>query len=669
MKNLTKQLLLLILIIPVIIIVFFVFAEKSSAQEIKCSVKFDSLKNHWTCTDYSGSFDHYCLGGNLTQFICATDNLCRAIDPIVCGADSTCINGSCLATETPTPTTTPCTDTDSSNNSTNKGTCTDYSGSFDDYCLSGNVTQFYCASDNLCQSAGTTACNGGWTCSNGACVLATGTPTPTPTPNGSLPTVSPFQCYGTNSDGTMYQCRDACENPFMESSHNSDPNGVSCHADQVCCVKLPSSAPSSSPKLVWKKLELICPTSTPPASTTQTINLIGSISSCQGNTIHLSWNSIPGATYYNVWRKTDSSTTWQVLTGPLSDIGPSPASSATTYDDDWNIDTTAKHTYMYSIHAQDTNINSDYLSIDTSSCLTPTPTLAVAAPTATLAPGATSTIAPATPTITSTFSCSGTLPNPQGGSPSTIDFQCQSPCNPDSGWFVYPGPNPSACANQGKTCCFFQNPSSGAIPTVTPTTPASGNTILTFSVGINGIGSVGNDANPKVADKSNKNPLSEPLNLYVQLFNDSNSPIQSKTQSITYNQSTGRFDASVDMGAIPTGKYLVKIKTPNTIQKQIPGIQIIVTGLTNTIDPINLKSGDLTNDNKIDIRDYNILIDCFDSNYATLEPKSKFNDSNGRCVSHPERNRLNDDLNRDGYINAVDYNTFVTSLSSQKGDE
>lgn len=85
------------------------------------------------------------------------------------------------------------------------------------------------------------------------------TPTPTFTP--------PFQCFGTNPDGVIYSCRDTCDAPFIESTHNNDLGGTTCKSDQVCCTKLPTSNITATPTSI---IFSPTPTSTFIASVSQT---------------------------------------------------------------------------------------------------------------------------------------------------------------------------------------------------------------------------------------------------------------------------------------------------------------------------------------------------------------------------------------------------------------
>jgi hypothetical protein len=76
--------------------------------------------------------------------------------------------------------------------------------------------------------------------------------------------------------------------------------------------------------------------------------------------------------------------------------------------------------------------------------------------------------------------------------------------------------------------------------------------------------------------------------------------------------------------------------------------------VTNTLPQVLLVSGDINNDNKLDILDYNILVSCFGN-------KSTTDSCGGKQVDA--------DLNDDGVVDGVDYNLFIGPLKkAQKGD-
>jgi hypothetical protein len=104
------------------------------------------------------------------------------------------------------------------------------------------------------------------------------------------------------------------------------------------------------------------------------------------------------------------------------------------------------------------------------------------------------------------------------------------------------------------------------------------------------------------------------------------------------------------MGTITAGAYLVKLKMPYFLIKQIPGIHNISSGQTYNLTRVTMYAGDANQDNKIDLSDYNSFISCYKENQLV----------SNQC--QPE------DLNDDGYANQFDYNIFLRFLAATEGD-
>ena len=102
------------------------------------------------------------------------------------------------------------------------------------------------------------------------------------------------------------------------------------------------------------------------------------------------------------------------------------------------------------------------------------------------------------------------------------------------------------------------------------------------------------------------------------------------------------FNATIDLGTLSTGSYVVKVKLDNTLRKAIPGIQTLTQGATTTLPIVTLVSGDINNDNVLDIQDYNIFLSCYGQNVCTQKKLADFND--------------------DGPVDGIDYNIFLISF-------
>lgn len=189
----------------------------------------------------------------------------------------------------------------------------------------------------------------------------------------------------------------------------------------------------------------------------------------------------------------------------------------------------------------------------------------------------------------------------------------------------------------------------------TTTIPAT-STILTFNLGLDGIGSAGDHLNPNTKD-SNKSPKRTTRNVIVSVLNSTGTKAE-KTINASYSSEIGKLSLNVDLGtSLSTGVYTVKAKTDGYLRKNLSTTQNINAGQTNTLPDTNLIVGDINNDNTISILDYNILISC-----------SIFTKDNNDLCNQNQTNITLSDLDDDGIINQYDYNLFVREFSAQKED-
>jgi hypothetical protein len=200
-------------------------------------------------------------------------------------------------------------------------------------------------------------------------------------------------------------------------------------------------------------------------------------------------------------------------------------------------------------------------------------------------------------------------------------------------------------------------PTKSAVPTQSPTavipTSKLGDTVVNVVVGLHGIGTAGDSANP--GSDGNMSPLHTTRTITVSIFNSQNQQIVSQQGTITYNNTSGQFDGNVDLGSqFATGAYTVKIQTSQYLRGLVPGIQTITAGQTNTLPYLPLVTGDINGDNQINILDYNIMMGC----YSDLLP----------AVSCTSANNVLSDMNDDGNVNQFDYNLFLRELSTLNGN-
>ncbi|OGH48228.1 MAG: hypothetical protein A3A51_04385 [Candidatus Levybacteria bacterium RIFCSPLOWO2_01_FULL_39_10] len=193
-----------------------------------------------------------------------------------------------------------------------------------------------------------------------------------------------------------------------------------------------------------------------------------------------------------------------------------------------------------------------------------------------------------------------------------------------------------------------------ATPTLTPTATPVPKTVINFDgLKLHGIGSGGDNPNP--SSLGNLNPLHPTRALTVEIYNTSGTLIVSLPSSINYNgATTGDFSGSVELpSAFSSGTYIVKVKSPQYLKKQIPGFVDITSGQSHSAAQVALVSGDVNNDNQLTNADYDIIMGC----YSDLQP-AKNCDATRKAAA---------DLSDDGKVNHDDYNLFMREISVQNG--
>lgn len=194
-------------------------------------------------------------------------------------------------------------------------------------------------------------------------------------------------------------------------------------------------------------------------------------------------------------------------------------------------------------------------------------------------------------------------------------------------------------------------PAPTAVPSPTPSF-APGSTVLNVTVGLQGIGLAGDNANPH--SQGNMNPQRTSRTITADIYDSQNQLVTSQQATVIFDQSSGMFKGTIDLGTnFTSGSYSVKIKTDQYLRSLVPGIQSITSGQTTTLPTVSLISGDINGDNQINIIDYNILAGC----YSDLLPAADCTDAN----------KVLADLNDDGNVNAFDYNLFLRELSNVGG--
>jgi hypothetical protein len=215
------------------------------------------------------------------------------------------------------------------------------------------------------------------------------------------------------------------------------------------------------------------------------------------------------------------------------------------------------------------------------------------------------------------------------------------------------------CGTDASSCCSgrcnggFCAVNTSLTPTRTPTPPA-GNTVFQISLKLHGIGTGGDSVNP--SSVGNMNPLTPSRTITMQVLNALAQPVLTKDGQVVFNPQSGIFSGAVDMGnTLQDGAYLVTVKSPQYLTRSIPGIQLISAGQAYPIQgTVSLITGDVNNDNILNILDFNLISDC----YSDLAP--------ARNCTDPTKKQQTD-ITDDGSVNQFDYNLFIRELSVRSG--
>jgi Mg-chelatase subunit ChlD len=185
-----------------------------------------------------------------------------------------------------------------------------------------------------------------------------------------------------------------------------------------------------------------------------------------------------------------------------------------------------------------------------------------------------------------------------------------------------------------------------------PETGGNG-TSLSLTVFLHGIGNSGDNVNENLHSLSNKNPIHKTRKADVFIYNINNQLVSSTSGEIKYASESGDFRGTVvTRTPLATGSYNIRVRTNEHLTRLLPGIQSITTG-TNQLASAHLVAGDVIEDNKLNILDYNILIGC---NSIAPDPT---------CTGIRE---IQSDLDDNGNVNIEDYNLFLREIANQPGE-
>ncbi len=220
--------------------------------------------------------------------------------------------------------------------------------------------------------------------------------------------------------------------------------------------------------------------------------------------------------------------------------------------------------------------------------------------------------------------------------------KCEPGATPTSS--VSPTPNPT------RTPTPSQTPAPTPAQTSTPT-PKPGDTLLALGIGLDGIWNSGTHKNPN-GSSSTRNPIRKARVFAIEITGGNNI-VKSNPGTLSYDKNKGYFAGIVNLGSsFASGYYIVKVKTDGYLRASIPGIQNIVAGQTSPLlSRVNLTAGDISSDNALDIKDYNILMSCME-----------------RRVLCNSTYQILSDLDDNGLVNEFDYNLFLAEYEVQNGD-
>ena len=180
-------------------------------------------------------------------------------------------------------------------------------------------------------------------------------------------------------------------------------------------------------------------------------------------------------------------------------------------------------------------------------------------------------------------------------------------------------------------------------------------TILNFKkIKLHGIGYGGDNTNASGA--GNLNPLRITREISVAFESEGGNMFPAEYGDIYYATGSGFFTGSVTLPSdFSTGNYIVKVKSPQYLVRQVDGIIAISKNETTIIPEVSLISGDINDDNSVNLDDYSLLVDC----YSDLLPARDCDDESKKTAA---------DLSDDGFVDADDYNLFIRELSVLAGD-
>lgn len=218
------------------------------------------------------------------------------------------------------------------------------------------------------------------------------------------------------------------------------------------------------------------------------------------------------------------------------------------------------------------------------------------------------------------------------------------------------------------------NTTSSTIPGTTTTTKASNNT-LTFVLGLDGIGTTGDNANPDDINcteaqrqqgcGSTLNPTRPSRQIFVDFYDTTDKSLNTlKTGYVDFQTASGsanygKFVGTVDLGtSFTSGNYIVRTWSEGYLKRRVPGILAVNTTSANQAPKVRLVTGDMDVNNKLDINDYADLVSCIEG----------FNSYDATKCNSNARFKTIADLDDNGTRNEFDYNLYMRDWANQQGE-
>lgn len=208
-------------------------------------------------------------------------------------------------------------------------------------------------------------------------------------------------------------------------------------------------------------------------------------------------------------------------------------------------------------------------------------------------------------------------------------------------WYQCRTPTPSPAQNSSNV-----EPTTTGVegtPTIAP--PATtGNTTIHVTLLLHGIGKAGDQKNPN--GQGNPDPKSTSRTVSMIIFDENNTETAQAEGTVSFNATSGAYEGDIQTELEP-GNYTATIDLENYPQEATQGIMNVPQGQqTVTLGTMEFVTGDINDDESVNILDYNVLEHCLTT------PDS--------CESQAS------DLDSSGVIDLFDYNLFIRELSNYR---